>query len=58
MAGGTFAAIWARTELPLVRVFVAIHALCERYRRLEIAVGVATGAIHSGVLTEQRKSCF
>ena len=58
VAHGTFAAIRACAELPLMRIFVAVRTLREWHRRLEIPMGVALGAFNSGVLAEQREFCL
>lgn len=55
MARGAFAAIGALGELPVVRVFVAIHALLERKRLLEISTGMALSAVDADVLAQQWK---
>ena len=50
VAGRTFAAILTLDELPVMSILVAIRALLEWDLLLEIAVGVALGAIDSEVL--------
>jgi len=54
VAGGTLAAVGALHELAVVRVLVAVYALGELERLLEVAFGVAGNAFHSLVLAEQR----
>src|SRR5580693_571869 len=55
VAGGALAAIGAFGELPVVCVFVAIHALLKRQESLEIPTGMALGTIDADVLAQQRK---
>ena len=54
VAGRTFAAILTLYELPVMSILVAIRALLEWDLLLEIAVGVALGAIDGGVLALER----
>jgi len=54
VAGRTFAAILTLDELPVMSILVAIRALLEWDLLLEIAVGVALGAIDSEVLALER----
>ena len=59
VTGRAFNALRTFGELPLVRVrFMAVHALCKYQRLLEVAVGMALGAIHAGVLAFQRELRF
>lgn len=55
----TLATVRPLLELPFVRIgFVAIHALGEGQRLLEIAIRVALGAVHADMLPLQRELCF
>ena len=54
VAGRAFTAILTLDELPIMSILVAIRALLERDLLLEIAVGVALGAIDGGVLALER----
>src|SRR5581483_11344194 len=59
MAGRAFAAVRALGELPVVRIgSVAVHALRENQRLLEISAGVATQTINAGMFALQRKLRF
>ena len=58
MARRALASVRAFHELPIVCVLVAIHALCERQRLLEISARVALRAIHADVFTQQRELSF
>ena len=56
VTGGALATARTLGELAVVRIgLVAIHALLEYQRLLEIAVGVALGAVDAGVLALERK---
>lgn len=55
MARSALAAIGALGELSLVRVFVAVHALLEGHRLLEIPARMALRAVNAHVLAQQRK---
>ena len=56
VAGSALAAVGTLGKLAVVRIgLVAIHALLERQRLLEIAIGVALRAIDAGVLAFERK---
>jgi len=54
VAGRALAAILTLGELPVMSILVAIRAFLERDLLLEIAVGVALGAIEGGVLALER----
>ena len=54
VAGRALAAILTLSELPVVSILVAIRALLERDLLLEIAVGVAPGAIDGRVFALER----
>ncbi len=41
-----------------MRIFMAIHALLEWQRLLEIAAAVTARAIHLSMLTQERELCF
>src|SRR5260370_17057961 len=58
VARRAFAFVRARGELPVMLVFVAIHAFAERYLRLEIVALVAIAASHRHVLSDQRQFRF
>ena len=58
VTSGAFSLIGPRRKLPMVRVRVAIRASGVRDRSLEIAAGVAIGAGHGAMLSEQREICF
>src|SRR5712691_1059375 len=58
VARRALAFVRARGELPVMLVFVAIHAFAERYLRLEIVALVAIAASHRHVLSEQREFRF
>ena len=55
VAGGALAAVLTLGELPVMSILVAIHALLERDRLLEIAIGVALGATDGSVLAFERE---
>lgn len=54
----TFPAAGAPQELPLMRVFVAVHTFCEGYGCLEVPVRVAIAACNRNMLAEQGKLCL
>ena len=54
VAGRALAAVLTLDELPVMSILVAIRALLKRNLLLEIAVGVALGAIDGGVLALER----
>ena len=45
-------------KLAFVCILVAVHALGEYQRLLKVAIGVALGAVHTGVLSLERKLRF
>ena len=55
VASGALATIGTFGELPVVRVFVAIHASLEQERLLEIPTGMALSAVDANVLAQQWK---
>ena len=59
VAGSALAAIRPLHELPLVRIgFVTVHAFRKNEGLLEIAISVALGAFHRGMLAFQRELRF
>jgi hypothetical protein len=51
----TFSLSGARLKLAFVRIrLMAVHAICERKRLLEIAVDVTRDAVYRSVFAEQR----
>jgi hypothetical protein len=58
VAGSTFPAVRAGSELTFVRILVAVRALCEWHGRLEVPVRVAVGTSDRRVLAKQRIFCF
>lgn len=59
MAGRTLSTISPLAELAMMRiVVVAVHALGEDHRLLEVAVGVTTNAVHGRVFAQQRELGF
>lgn len=55
MARGAFTLVLAVDELTLMRILMAIDALCESDRLLEISVRVALDAVNIRVFAEQRE---
>jgi hypothetical protein len=52
VARRTFPAIWSPKELPLVRIFVTVHAFGKRHRRFKVPVRVAIAACHRRMLAQ------
>ena len=59
MARGALGSARTAGKLSAVRIgLVAVHALLENQRLLEVSAGVALHTIHAGVLAPERKLCF